>query len=717
MKRLQHKGAVLTIVFLLLLLTGVYTAGWSQEVKQLKIGMLQNWYQSHGSEPEEAFLKIQQTGLEWPAMYQDQDCQAAKALWIGTSNYTDADQYGGNFFPHKVVHVGPRGWDVQREFIPIEFQLYGKYEHPNVYVDGFPATDLMNTEREVIVDPELISDRMIYNEVNTSIGMTQKRRIFAWGQEYHSNYFIYEYTFVNTGNVDGDPEIEQPDKTLEDVWFYFQYRYVSGREGTDESGINDTRWGKNMLLDNRGEFSKADGYNGNYQEYLNGDMDADSMRCTFAWMGQHSAQKYNLIGSPDVENGTGRFMSPQIIGNITLWADKSAQDHSDDPFQPRTTSYQQSDDPPTRPNDQFDAKRMSDEWKWITRGHRQPRHVEAVGEQFPDLFEGTPGGFSNTIGYGPYTLAPGDSVRIVIAEAVSGLSRQQCEELGRLWYEAYANPSGNFSFELPDGSSTDDKDEFKNAWVLSGKDSLFQTFSRARRNFELGYDLPSAPPPPNLFNVNSGGDGIYLSWSNNAEADPNFSGYRVYRAVAIPDTTYGVIFECGEGTDNPQIVNEYKDATATRGFDYYYYIVSFSSGEENQANLFPPGLQPNPSGSLESSLFWTKTRQPANLRRAPGETLADIRVVPNPYNVRNKEMQYPGVPDRIAFLDIPGQCTIKIFTERGDMIQTIEHDNGSGDEFWNSVTRHGQVIVSGVYIAVFETPDGQRAIRKFVVIR
>ena len=43
--------------------------------------------------------------------------------------------------------------------------------------------------------------------------------------------------------------------------------------------------------------------------------------------------------------------------------------------------------------------------------------------------------------------------------------------------------------------------------------------------------------------------------------------------------------------------------------------------------------------------------------------------------------------------------------------------DGSGDELWNSITSSRQVIVSGIYIAVFETPNGESAIRKFIVVR
>ncbi|MDZ7332850.1 MAG: fibronectin, partial [candidate division KSB1 bacterium] len=79
----------------------------------------------------------------------------------------------------------------------------------------------------------------------------------------------------------------------------------------------------------------------------------------------------------------------------------------------------------------------------------------------------------------------------------------------------------------------------------------------------------------------------------------------------------------------------------------------------------------------------------------------------------------------------PPFCTIKIFTERGDLIYTIEHTDGSGDAEWNSITSSRQVVVSGVYIAHFEVTEdyydsqtgellfkkGDSAIRKFVIIR
>ncbi|NIW43694.1 MAG: hypothetical protein GWN14_02525, partial [candidate division Zixibacteria bacterium] len=74
------------------------------------------------------------------------------------------------------------------------------------------------------------------------------------------------------------------------------------------------------------------------------------------------------------------------------------------------------------------------------------------------------------------------------------------------------------------------------------------------------------------------------------------------------------------------------------------------------------------------------------------ETIADSRVVPNPYNLgSDKNVRWPGQQDRLGFLDIPGQCTIEIYTELGELVQEIDHTDGSGDAYWNLTTKANQV--------------------------
>ena len=695
----------LTFLFFLML-TGVWCLK-AQEVKWIKVGSLHNWYMAIGCEPETArrgLVSDQQDGLRWPAQFRDQDMQAAKGLWIGARNYNDL--VAGTTYPHKVVHAGPRHWDQNNETMPVEFKMIGRFEHPTVIVDGVLSSTLQFDDIVDEINPNQKADRVIVNRVQTSMGIEMTRKIYAFSQQYHDNYFIYEYTFRNNGLVDLNGT-ENP-QTITDMWVLWQYRYaickemgVYGKQLMPQSAA----WGENTVLDTRGE-DPASG---------------DPFRAQFAWHGRHSravddnGQQFDNIGVPDYRND-GRLTAPQFVGVVTIHADKSPTDRSDDVFQPKTTFYQDSDAPfnSANFNNQYNANNMTTEYGVMTAGHPPIRHADLVGDDFADLKDPGAGGFSHTQGFGGWTLQPGDSIKIVMAEAAAGLSWEKRIEVGGKWLRDEG------PFDLPGGGTAANRDEYKNAWVFTGRDSLFQTYQRAIANYNSGFDVPLPPPPPDLFEVISGGDRIQLKWSASAESWPGLVGYKIFRAIGKPDTTYEQIAQVPKGTLS------FDDVTAARGFDYYYFLVSYDDGSNNNGAI-------NPSGPLQSSRFYTQTNDPARLKRPAGNALDAVRVVPNPYNVRAARSFDLGYGDeRIAFLDIPAFCKIKIFTERGDLIREIEHSDGSGDEFWDLVTTSRQMVVSGVYIAYIEVTEdyydpndptkllykkGDNITRKFVIIR
>ncbi len=74
--------------------------------------------------------------------------------------------------------------------------------------------------------------------------------------------------------------------------------------------------------------------------------------------------------------------------------------------------------------------------------------------------------------------------------------------------------------------------------------------------------------------------------------------------------------------------------------------------------------------------------------------------------------------NKISFDRLSGVCKIEIFTELGELIRTIEHDNGSGSDDWDLRTSSNQLVVSGIYIAVVTDGfTGDREIVKFSIIR
>ncbi|MDZ7261123.1 MAG: hypothetical protein ONB05_03275 [candidate division KSB1 bacterium] len=690
--------ALITSTILYTTATQSALAQAGQVVRWLRVGMLHSWYSNFGSETETGRPGPQQDGLRWPAQFRDQDCEAAKSMWIGTTDYNDRN---GITYPYKVLVVGPRASDPAYSLMPVTFKMYAKRAHPLVYVDGELATD--NTLNDIIdsTDATLKPDRMIVNILHSYIGITVTRKIMAFAQQNHENYFIYDYVFKNTGIVDlhgtKDP------KTLTGVVFHFQYRYASGCEAFRNAWYpsNNISWGRNTVND----VVWADPTDPSYK-----------MRAQYSWYGPHSASPVDDWGCPNPRDG--RLAAVQYMGVVVLHADRSPSDNSNDPSQPTTTMYIGSDERVNYGSDHFEPVIMSQRYAFMTAGHPAKTHAEEVGSGFADQWGTDPGGYSQGQGFGPYTLQPGDSIHIVIAEAVAGISRLKSIEVGKNWY-AWHSQTGQPTLVLPNGSTTTNKDEYKRLWVQTGKDSLFRTFRNAIKNYESGYAIPEPPPPPDVFEVTSGGDRIRLTWTDNADSWPNFDGYEIYRAIGRPDTLYEKIFSCSRA----DVVHSFDDVTARRGFDYYYYIQTKDDGSTNDSH---PGVP------LVSSKFYTMTNKPAYLRRPGGKSLSGIRVVPNPFNIRARSLQFGDqAPDRLAFFGLPPECTIKIYTERGDLIKTIEHTDGTGDEFWHSVTSSGQIVVSGVYIAYFEIPrdyydpntgellfrKGESTYQKFVIIR
>ena len=687
-----------TIIYLGLIFIALFFISSSLQAqgktKWMAIGSLHNWYSEFGSEIEHGLYPSQQYGMRWPASHLFQDMQAAKACWLGVKNFQDADQFGGNQYLHKVVHVGPRVLGAN-EWFPTQFYSTGKFDPVEVYVDGNLSFQLPIEVDNV--DPNLPYDKEIYNEVNTMIGATVKRRIYQFSQEFHDNYIVQEVTIINTGNVDEDAEIELPNTTLEDLYLYYFYRWAVSRNTRYVIG-NATGWGINTMLDVRG-----DGLGSQYGT------DNEDLRASYAWHGKYPAfTAYDNIGAPiwtpttaggllTLADTVGRLGSAQFIGVVTLHADTEAGNTADDISQPSTTSYEGSDASFTSRNDPFNPAKMDEEYALMEKGN-YVRHAYVVEPQGnftqptgnPAL--SSPGGFSAATGYGPYTLAPGDSIKIVWAEAASGLDWEHSVDIGRQYKDGVID------------SKT------KNEFVLTGRDSLFQTMRRALANYNEGngFQIPENPWPPSIFEINGLGDRIELKWQYNDEG-PSISGFDIFRAREQYDSTYYLIY-----TASPD-ERIFKDTTAIRGISYFYYISAIGLASDNNGGGLTPAGVP-----LRSGRFYTQSYEPTKLKRKPGEDVTEFRIVPNPF-IRSaaKELTF-GESERnaIAFYNIPGDCKIQVFSEMGELIWEVHHNDGSGDEFWYQTTSSNQRVVSGVYIAVVkDNATGVTSIQKFAIIQ
>ncbi|MDX1740733.1 MAG: hypothetical protein R3178_05540, partial [Rhodothermales bacterium] len=484
------------------------------------------------------------------------------------------------------------------------------------------------------------------------------------------------------------------------------------------------------------------------------DPPGEDFRAQFTWHGHVPPfTLYDNIGGPILKSALpatwiaaadtlGRLGSSAFVGHVVLHADTSPSDPTDNANQPSTTTWFDSDEGFTSQNSAFNPARMQTEYNLMASGHKSPRHAYAVepgGEPSwldpsADPSLGGPGGASHAAGFGPYTIGPGESVRIVIAEAANGLSREENVRVGGLYQRGEIN------------------DLQKNEIVFQSRDSLFMMFRRALANYESGWDIPRPPYPPSTLNVTSGGDRISLEWDVFAEG-PAVDKFEVWRARGRWDSTYTLIHTASAAD------RSFDDTTPIRGINYYYYVQAVGLASDNDGTGNTPGGVP-----LKSSRYYTQTYDPARLRRQAGTSFDDrpcpddldpacivaveanpdigieagdyilpgLRIVPNPFHIgADQNIRWPDRTDKLGFLNVPGFCKIEIFTELGELVDTIDHLDGSGDAFWDHTTASRQTVASGVYIAVItvtqdiEDPStgelqfrsGEKVIKKFIIIR
>jgi len=106
------------------------------------------------------------------------------------------------------------------------------------------------------------------------------------------------------------------------------------------------------------------------------------------------------------------------------------------------------------------------------------------------------------------------------------------------------------------------------------------------------------------------------------------------------------------------------------------------------------------------------------------QELEDIYVVPNPYvatsvfEPRNPIARSARGERRLYFANVPQQCTIRIYTLAGELVETLNHNSSldDGKLFWDMRTKDNMNLAYGLYIFHVDSPEGS-FIGKFAVIK
>ncbi|MBN2093196.1 hypothetical protein JW964_26470 [candidate division KSB1 bacterium] len=281
-------------------------------------------------------------------------------------------------------------------------------------------------------------------------------------------------------------------------------------------------------------------------------------------------------------------------------------------------------------------------------------------------------------------------------------------------------------------------------------DSLQQISERAKIAqdiYHFNFNFQKAPDLP-IVTAEAGDKSVKLFWDNRAEKsfDPilgnDFEGYAIYRSTdgknwgtpinnargkliySTPIAKFdslnqnqgfhaidvdGVRFYLG---NNSGLRHSYIDQNLMNGVTYYYAVTAYDFGSEEQ------GIAP-----LECS----KTLGNPNVvmvtpRSSLASTLDEIIAVPNPYIASSVFDQSAsstgsglGGGRRIIFMNLPENCTIRIFTVTGEQVRQLDHTGPGGDAIWDLQNQTGLEVASGTYIYHIDAQFGKKIGRLAII--
>jgi hypothetical protein len=520
---------------------------------------------------------------------------------------------------------------------------YLKYPLPVIIVDGTDVSKTLSSTDSV--DNNLIADQVIRQIYISSIGLRIESNTYGFSHQDFQDFAITHLKIINTGEADEFEGVDIEGQNLENLHLIMdRWRIWPGDHLPDKHHPGNASF---------------------YADYY-GDEEQDSLQILYGWDGDDPDNgPYEDEGNPAFASDW-EFQTPYYGGFGPIHADQSSINRTHDPSKVVSVLRGAT----------YDLSNWIDEQYFtylVTPGNfPSPIDPDLPGmdprnEQQPRLY----------MSIGPYNMAFGDTINIVLFMGVGARSNQECRE----WGERYKN--GEIS------------DEQKNTFLRWGKKDLFNKLSRAKKLWQDDLQLPGGwnPLPPASITIESGPGLVDLEW----EAVQTATTYNIYRAVGIQDSVIYPLLT--EGVTS----NTYQDADVDRGFDYYYYITAV-----------------NDNGK-ESSQYWTRTsRKSAVPRTGLGkDDMSDIRVVPNPFIYdKSGKSNYPGQKDKLLFAGLPGPCKITIFTPSGDIVDEIDHDSNEGTHEWFQITKYNQFIASGIYVYHIESTEGRGSmIGKFIIIR
>jgi hypothetical protein len=223
-------------------------------------------------------------------------------------------------------------------------------------------------------------------------------------------------------------------------------------------------------------------------------------------------------------------------------------------------------------------------------------------------------------------------------------------------------------------------------------------------------------------------------------ASRTFAGYRVWRRVATGEEPFTLLREyslveptwtfVGEervfldpdsilARRNPPADEEPDIVVAgpVNGIKYNYSVTWFEATLDTSVIPPRPEFFPADEADVLASM-WPEVVTPSDFARTATPLLAEVRVVPNPYDpsAAYGKQVFPG-PPRVQFTNLPSPADIDVFTAAGDIVVSLRHEGPTSAVDWDLKNGQGQNVASGLYVYRVVIPSGEATTGRFVVVR
>jgi hypothetical protein len=557
-----------------------------------------------------------------------------------------------------------------------------------------------------------LPEEMITASWNTDIGVTVTRRSYVWSYPGYQDMILYDYTFKNTGimvSIYSQQVVPDfPKQTLKALYFVFH----GGVHVSTKSQIN---WATDLYEIMAGGFGwggTKDGYP--YHDFYHIE-DNNTLVYSTNNNGGLGPNPFSNFAHKDPAQVKIRFgnelLAPAAFGWQALYASPlfkgGAERSTAKPEVLRVDSHKGG----LLQGQNLDLENFGPQ-KWPAQ-----RFWNFAISPDTQLALGNKGDRFNfyTFSYGPYSLAPGDSVRFVVAEIAGVMDYNEAN-------------AGDPNHHFPDSSMAAIR---RNAALA--RNAVKWGMGARVNGIPIAAQVPAPPPAPpcDALNASLGLDtpAVAVTWNKIAETttftdgagNPWFNGstdvdgYRVYRSsdfqysgegvtpafrgaawtqiADIPRSQFSTFFDNTEGK------YRYLDKSAKFGLRYGYYVSAYRSHPASWTSAngtVVPNLPELASSDVNKSL-------PVTPAPGPVSTLK-IFVAPNPYVFGDPARNFgTSNPYAVEFRNLPETATIRIYTLAGDLVRTIQHapdsrGNVYGSEPWDQKTDSGLMVAPGLYV-------------------